>query len=122
MNTGRSVFAQLLGFVPFKHFEYLAGKFGSNHGIHSFSAWSHFVVMSYAQLTLRDGLRDLVACLNSQHSKLYHVGVRHRLSRSTLADAAERRDWTCLCSCSCNSSRSTCLRKCNSRIWSPTPL
>ncbi len=46
MNTGRSVFAQLLGFVPFKHFEYLAGKFGSNHGIHSFSAWSHFVVMS----------------------------------------------------------------------------
>lgn len=93
MNVQSSVFAQLLGFVPLKHFEYLVRKYSANHGTHSFTAWSHFVAMSYAQLTRRDGLRDLVACLNSQHSKLYSLGLRQKLSRSTLADAAERRDW-----------------------------
>ncbi len=93
MQIQSSVFAQLLSFAPQKHFEYLVRKYGANHGTHSFTAWSHFVAMSYAQLTRRDGLRDLVACLNSQHSKLYHLGLRHKLSRSTLADAAERRDW-----------------------------
>jgi Transposase DDE domain/Domain of unknown function (DUF4372) len=93
MKTQSSVFAQLLGFVPMKHFEYLVHKFAANHGTHSFTAWSHLVAMSYAQLTRRDGLRDLVACLNSQHSKLYSLGLRQKLSRSTLADAAERRDW-----------------------------
>lgn len=93
MNLQSSVFAQLLSFVPLKHFEYLVRKYAANHGTHSFTAWSHFVAMSYAQLTRRDGLRDLVACLNSHSTKLYHVGLRHKLSRSTLADANERRDW-----------------------------
>lgn len=93
MKVRSSVFAQLLSFVPLKHFEYLTRKFSANHGTHSFTAWSHFVAMSYAQLTRRDGLRDLVACLNSQHGKLYSLGLRQKLSRSTLADAAERRDW-----------------------------
>ena len=93
MKVQSSVFAQLLSFVPLKHFEYLVRKFSANHGTHSFTAWSHFVAMSYARLTRRDGLRDLVACLNSQHSKLYSLGLRQKLSRSTLADAAERRDW-----------------------------
>lgn len=93
MKVQSSVFAQLLSFVPLKHFEYLVRKYSANHGTHSFTAWPHFVAMSYAQLTRRDGLRDLVACLNSQHSKLYALGLRQKLSRSTLADAAERRDW-----------------------------
>jgi hypothetical protein len=93
MKVQSSVFAQLLSFVPLKHFEYLVRKYSANHGTHSFTAWSHFVAMSYAQLTRRDGLRDLVACLNSQQSKLYPLGLRQKLSRSTLADAAERRDW-----------------------------
>lgn len=93
MKVQSSVFAQLLSFVPLKHFEYLVRKYSANHGTHSFTAWPHFVAMSYAQLTRRDGLRDLVACLNSQHSKLYALGMRQKLSRSTLADATERRDW-----------------------------
>ena len=93
MNRGKTVFAQLLDFVPFNHFEYLTERFAANHGIKHFSAWSQFICMAYAQLTRRDGLRDLVACLNSQKSKLYHIGIRSKVSRSTLADANERRDW-----------------------------
>jgi len=93
MNHGRTVFAQLLDFVPFKHFEYLVEKFAANHAVKSFSAWSHFLCLAYAQLTRRSGLRDLVACLNSQRAKLYHVGIRSRVSRTTLSDAGERRDW-----------------------------
>lgn len=92
MNAGKTVFAQFLGFVPFHHFEHLVDKFGSNRWVHSFSAWSHFICMAYAQLTRRRGLRDLVACLNSQHTKLYHAGLRQRVSRSTLAEANELRD------------------------------
>jgi hypothetical protein len=93
MNHGRTIFAQLLDFLPFKHFEYLVEKFSANHAVKSFSAWSHFLCLAYAQLTRRSGLRDLVACLNSQRAKLYHVGIRNRVSRTTLADAGERRDW-----------------------------
>lgn len=93
MNRGQSVFAQLLGFVPFSHFEHLVDRFSSNHGIKHFSAWNHFLCIAYSQLTRREGLRDLVACLNSQRSKLYHIGIRGKISRSTLADANERRDW-----------------------------
>jgi len=93
MNRGRSVFAQLLDFVPYGHFEHLVDRYASNHGVRHFSAWSHFLCMMYSQLTRREGLRDLVACLNSQRAKLYHLGIRGRISRSTLADANERRDW-----------------------------
>ena len=93
MNRGRSVFAQLLDYVPFNHFEHLVDQFAANHGIRHFSAWNHFLCIAYSQLTRRDGLRDLVACLNSQRAKLYHIGIRGKISRSTLADANERRDW-----------------------------
>ena len=93
MNRGRSVFAQLLDFVPFSHFEHLVDRYASNHGIKHFSAWDHFLCMMYSQFARREGLRDLVACLNSQRSKLYHIGIRGRISRSTLADANERRNW-----------------------------
>lgn len=93
MNRGRTVFAQLLQLVPFSHFEHLVDVYQANKGVSLFSAWSYFICMTYAQLTRRSGLRDLVACLNAQRSKLYHIGIRGRVSRSTLADAAERRDW-----------------------------
>jgi hypothetical protein len=93
VNRGRTVFAQLLDLVPFSHFEHLVDRFSSNHGVRHFSAWSHFLCMMYSQLTRREGLRDLVACLNSQRAKLYHIGIRSKISRSTLADANERRDW-----------------------------
>jgi hypothetical protein len=93
MYKGRTVFAQLLDFVPYKHFEYLVDKSNANRGSKTLPAWSHFVCLAYAQITRREGLRDLVACLNSHRSRLYHLGIRHRISRSTLADASERRDW-----------------------------
>lgn len=93
MNYGRTVFAQLLDFFPFKHFEYLVEKFSANHAVKSFTAWSHFLCLAYAQLTRRTSLRDLVACMNSQRAKLYHIGMRCRVSRTPLADASERRDW-----------------------------
>ena len=93
MFKGRTVFAQMLDFVPFKHFEYLVEKFAANHWSKTLPAWSHFVCLAYAQITRREGLRDLVACLNCHRSKLYHLGIRHRISRSTLADASERRNW-----------------------------
>ena len=92
MNSGRTVFAQLLGFVPFGHFEHLVDKYQANRWTRDFTAWSHFICMAYAQFTRREGLRDLIACLNSQSAKLYHVGLRNRVTRSTLADANERRN------------------------------
>jgi Transposase DDE domain/Domain of unknown function (DUF4372) len=92
MNAGKTVFAQFLGVLPFNHFEHLVDKLQSNHWAHSFTAWSQLICMAYAQLSRRRGLRDLIACLNSQRTKLYHVGLRQRVSRSTLADANERRD------------------------------
>jgi Transposase DDE domain/Domain of unknown function (DUF4372) len=91
MNKGQTVFAQLLGFVPFAHFEHLVSRYNANSWTKRFTAWSHFICMGYAQFTRREGLRDLVLCLNSQRRRLYHVGMRHLVSRSTLADANERR-------------------------------
>lgn len=93
MNLGQSVFAQLLKFVPLRHFEYVVDKYAANYRSHTCSAWSQFVCMAYAQLTHRHGLRDVAACINSQYSQLYHCGLRYKVSRSTLADANERRDW-----------------------------
>lgn len=92
MNAGQTVFAQLLAVVPFGHFEHLVGRYQANRWTRDFTAWSHFICMAYAQLTRREGLRDLIVCLNSHSSKLYHCGLRQRVSRSTLADANERRD------------------------------
>lgn len=83
MFKGRTVFAQVLDFVPFKHFEYLVEKFAANHWCKTLPAWSHFVCLAYSQITRRGGLRDLVACLNCHRSKLYHVGIRNRISRAT---------------------------------------
>lgn len=93
MNRGKAVFAQLLGQVPFSHFEHLVDVYQANKGIRHFSAWNQFLCLMYAQLTRRAGLRDLVACLNAQRSRLYHIGLRGPVTRSTLADANERRDY-----------------------------
>jgi hypothetical protein len=89
----RFILRQPGGFVPFVHFEHLVDRFASNHGTRHFRAWNHFLCIAYSQLTRGEGLRDPVACLNSQRSKLYHIEIRGRISRSALADANERRDW-----------------------------
>ena len=86
MNSGRMVFAQLLGFVPFAHFEHLVDKYQANRWTRDFTTWSHFICMAYAQLTRREGLRDLIACLNSQKSKLYHVGLLLLLSSAIMVN------------------------------------
>ena len=85
MNRGWMVFAQLLYFVPFSHFEHLVDQYASNHSIHHFSAWNHFLCITYSQLNRREGLRDLVACFNSPRTKLYHIGIRGSISRLALA-------------------------------------
>lgn len=89
MNRGKTVFAQLLEFVPFSHFEHLIDVYQANKGVSIFPAWSNFICLAYAQLTRRSGLRDLVACLNSQRSRLYHVGIRGTVSRSTLKSTGQ---------------------------------
>jgi hypothetical protein len=93
VNTASSVFGQLLAIVPYSHFEHLVDKHRSNHWVRTFTAWSQFICLSYAQLTRRDGLRDLVACLNSHHRKLYHAGLSKPVARTTLARANENRSF-----------------------------
>lgn len=93
MNRRRSVFAQLLGVVPFGHCERLVDRFAFNRSVKHFSPRSHLLCMMYSQFTRREGLRGLAPCRNSQRSKLYHIGMCGKISRSTLANANERRGW-----------------------------
>ena len=92
MNSGRLVFAQLLDFVPMKEFRRCVRRYNGDHRTRRFSCWDQFLCMVFAQLTFRESLRDIEACLRSFRSRLYHVGFRGNVSRSTLADANERRD------------------------------
>jgi hypothetical protein len=93
MFQGQTIFGALLDFIPKRHFEYLTQKFKANRYTKSFPAWAHFVCMAFAQLTRRHGLRDLEVVLNTKRQHLYLLGVRSRISRSTMSDAAQRRDW-----------------------------
>jgi hypothetical protein len=93
MNSGRTLFAQILDHVPIHEFRKCVARYRGNHYIKTFSCWSQLLCMIFAQLTCRESLRDIVACLRSQMQRLYHMGFRGRVSRSTLADANEVRDW-----------------------------
>jgi hypothetical protein len=93
MNSGQSLFAQLIGHVPSHEFRKCVERYAGNHRVRSFSCWDQFLCMAFAQLTYRESLRDIVACLRSQDRRLYHMGIRGTVSRSTLADANESRDW-----------------------------
>jgi hypothetical protein len=93
MNSGRTIFAQLLDFVPAHEFRRCVRRYGGNRKVIHFSCWDQFLCMAFAQLTYRKGLRDIEACLRALGTKLYHLGIRGRVSRSTLADANEMRDW-----------------------------
>ena len=93
MNQGRTVFAQLISFLPDREFRRCVSRYNGDRRAHSFSCWDQFLSMTFAQLTYRESLRDIEACLRSLSSKLYHMGFRSQLSRSTLADANESRDW-----------------------------
>lgn len=93
MNLGRSVFAQLVAFLPDREFRRCVARYDGDRRYRGFSCWDQFLCMAFAQLTFREGLRDIEACLRSSPSRLYHLGIRGKVSRSTLADANERHDW-----------------------------
>ena len=93
MNLGRTVFAQLISFLPDREFRRCVARYDGDRGSRSFSCWDQFLSMSFAQLTYRESLRDIEACLRSLGGKLYHMGFRGNVARSTLADANESRDW-----------------------------
>ena len=93
MYTGKTLFAQILDFLPWKTFHRMVEKYGANHRVRTLSAADHLRVLAFAQLTYRESLRDIEACLAAQSAKLYHMGIRAPIKRSTLADANERRDW-----------------------------
>jgi hypothetical protein len=93
MNVGRSVFSKLMDFVPDREFRRCVARYDGDRRLRGFSCWDQFLCMAFAQLTYREGLRDIEACLRSSPERLYHLGIRDKVSRSTLADANERHNW-----------------------------
>ena len=93
MNKGKYVFAQLMSLIHPEEFARCVEKYNGHHRVRHFSCWHQFLCLSFGQLTHRESLRDLVICLQAHDSKLYHLGLTKGISRSTLADANEQRDW-----------------------------
>ncbi len=93
MNSGRTVFAQLMDHLPTYDFQKCVTRYHGDVRMRGFSCWDQFLSFAFAQLTYRESLRDIEACLRSVQSKLYHMGFRGKVSRSTLADANETHDW-----------------------------
>jgi hypothetical protein len=95
MNQSRTVFSQLIGFLPDREFRRCVDRYNGDyrHRAGGFSCWDQLLCMSFAQLTFREGLRDIEVCLRSSPAKLYHMGIRGKVSRSTLADANQQHDW-----------------------------
>ena len=93
MPSGRSVFAQLMDHVSRFEFQNCVARYEGEYKTSRFSCWDQYLCLAFAQLTYRESLRDIEACLRALQPKLYHVGIRARVARSTLADANETRDW-----------------------------
>ena len=93
MNLGKLVFAQITQHLPLTTFRRCVARYGGERKVKTFSCLEHYLCMAFAQLTYRESLRDIEACLRAQAGKLYHMGIKSRVSRSTLADANEVRDW-----------------------------
>ncbi len=93
MNLGRTVFSQLVDLLPTYQFQLCVDRYQGNRYIKDFSCWDQFLCLAFAQLTYRESLRDIEACLRAQQPKLYHMGFRGPVSRNTLAHANEHRDW-----------------------------
>ena len=93
MYSGKLVFSQLMDFLPMHKFRSCVNKYKGNYRIRSFSCLDQFLCMAFAQLSYRDSLRDIESCLRAMQNKLYHIGIRGPVSRSTLAYANENRDW-----------------------------
>ena len=93
MNAGRTVFAQLIAELSHPEFQKCVSRYDGDHHHRSLSCWDQYLAMAFAQFTYRESLRDIEACLRSMSGKLYHMGFRSRITRSTLADANETHDW-----------------------------
>jgi IS4 transposase len=93
MHQGLTVFSQIMSHLPIYEFNKCVKRYDGNHRIKKFTCLSQFYTMAFAQLTYRESLRDIEACLSALHTKLYHVGIRSSIARSTLADANNIRDW-----------------------------
>jgi hypothetical protein len=93
MNSGRTVFAQLIEHLPHKEFHKCVARYGGDRYAKNFSCWDQYLAMAFAQLTYRESLRDIETCLGAVGGKLYHMGFRTSVARSTLADANESGDW-----------------------------
>ena len=93
MDTGKTIFAQLMDFLPVYKFQKCVQQYNGHYKVKHFSCWNQFLCMAFAQLTYRESLRDIEACLRSTQRKLYHMGFRGNVSRNTLAHANQIRDW-----------------------------
>jgi hypothetical protein len=93
MNLGRTVFSQLVDFLPSYQFQLCVDRYQGDRYVKEFSCWDQFLCLAFAQLTYRESLRDIEACLRAQQPKLYHMGLRGQVRRNTLAHANEHRSW-----------------------------
>jgi hypothetical protein len=93
MNLGRSVFSQIMEYLPAYEFQKCVARYRGDAHLRGFSCLDQYLAMAFAQLTYRESLRDIEACLRSVADKLYHMGLRGKVSRTTLADANESHDW-----------------------------
>jgi hypothetical protein len=93
MNTGTTIFTQLMDYLPWSTFDRIVARYAGNRGVRKLTCGQHFQVMAFAQLTYRESLRDIEACFAAQTAKLYHMGLREPPRRSTLAEANDARDW-----------------------------
>ncbi len=93
MNSGKTIFSEIMDFLPTYEFRQCVERYHGHYKIKSFSCWDQFLCMAFAQLTYRESLRDIEACLRGAQQKLYHMGIRGKVSRNTLAHANQIRDW-----------------------------
>lgn len=93
MYSGKLVFSQLMGFLPMHQFRQCVKRYNGNRHVKSFTCLDQFLCMAFAQLSYRESLRDIESCMRAMQRKLYHLGIRSKISRSTLAEANEKRDW-----------------------------
>lgn len=93
MNSGKTIFSELMEFVPGYEFRKCVDRYNGNYKVKRFQCWDQFLCMAFAQLTYRESLRDIQACLRATQPKLYHMGIRGKVSRNTLSNANKVRDW-----------------------------
>jgi len=97
MNQGQTVFSQVIDFLYWKKLRQCVNRYNGNFRVRSLTCYDQFLCMAFAQLTYRESLRDIECCIRAMRKKLYHMGIRGKISRSTLADANEKRDWRIYC-------------------------